>query len=90
MKSAFLPSFLLALAFGPAAWAQSDDELRARELIARITKEMARIDELLLQVDPELGPKVFAVDLAKVERNRDHFGHSRTEGEVVDILYWQL
>jgi len=60
----------LSFLFGCAvpALGQSDDELRARELIARITKEMSRIDELLLEVD-EATPKQVQESLNEVQQN---------------------
>ncbi|MFG0318608.1 MAG: hypothetical protein ACF8XB_15145 [Planctomycetota bacterium JB042] len=51
MKRTLITVLAAAAAFVPAASAQSDDEARARELIAKIKKEMRKIDELLLQVD---------------------------------------
>ncbi len=48
-RHGLLAALLLALGATPL-WAQQDDELRQRELIAKIRQEMARIDELLLEV----------------------------------------
>lgn len=45
-----LTGVVLVLLAGPAL-AQSEEEARARELIARIKKEMKKIDEMLLQAD---------------------------------------
>lgn len=51
MKRILINVLAAAAALAPAASGQSDDEARARELIAKIKKEMRKIDELLLQID---------------------------------------
>ncbi|MBI4881265.1 MAG: hypothetical protein HY812_16645 [Planctomycetes bacterium] len=49
-RHALLAALFFAACAAPLS-AQQDDELRQRELIAKIRKEMARIDELLVKVD---------------------------------------
>ena len=44
------------------------------------------IGKAILQSETKFGLKVGAVNLAKVERDGDHFGHGGAAGQVIDVL----
>ena len=85
MKLRTLTCLLALSLMGSQALGQSDDELRAKELIARISKEMARIDELLLQVD-ETSPERVKQSLSDVQENIDKLlkNVQAQQGEVIE------
>ena len=75
----------------PTAAAQSDDEARARELIAKIKKEMRKIDELLLQIDsadPAEARETLETVQADIEQLLDAKslleGVTKSQSEVID------
>ena len=52
MSTVMRTTWIAALLLIPvSAFAQSEDEMRAKELIAKIQKEMSEIDKLLLEAD---------------------------------------